>query len=156
VLTLRISHTASRVKVTVEGAGPRHAEERPFSFALSDQDVEDIRWYLEDYRVYPVDPQPKFAKRIERRMSDIGRELFQAVLVGSDAWSAVRVRLADTRIEIETELEDASVPWELLRDPVGPQPRAPTPDVAKRVLQNGFGRRDSAAHRRLHAGLETV
>src|ERR1017187_5552709 len=77
VLTLRISHNASRVKVTVEGDGPRHTDERPFSFSLSDQDAEDIRWYLEDYRIYPVDPTPKIARRIERRMSDIGRELFQ-------------------------------------------------------------------------------
>jgi hypothetical protein len=112
------------VKVTLEGDGPCHAEERPFSFALSDQDAEDIRWYLEDYRIYPVDPQPKFARRIERRMSDVGRELFQAVLAGSDAWSAASGRLADTRIEVDTELEDALVPWELLRDPVADLPLA--------------------------------
>ncbi|MGA2150325.1 MAG: CHAT domain-containing protein [Bryobacteraceae bacterium] len=124
MLTLRIGHTASRVKVTVEGAGPRHTDDRPFSLKLSAQDAEDIRWYLEDYRIYPVDPQPKIAQRIERRMSDIGRELFHAVLAGSKAWSAVSNRLADTRIEIDTELEDALVPWELLRDPVADLPLA--------------------------------
>jgi hypothetical protein len=92
------------------------AEKRPFSFTLSAQEAEDICWYLEDYRIYPVEPTPKTAKRIERRMSDIGRELFRLVLAGSDVWQAVRGRLADTRIEVETELGDALVPWELLRD----------------------------------------
>ena len=120
--TLRISHTGSHVEVTL--AEERLSEKRPFSFALSAQDAEDIRWYLEDYRVYPVDPQPKIAKRIEQRMSEIGRELFQLVLAGSDMWQAVRGSLADTRVEIETELEDALVPWELLRDPVADLPLA--------------------------------
>ncbi|MBZ5729058.1 MAG: CHAT domain-containing protein [Acidobacteriia bacterium] len=122
--TLRISHTATDVEATLEGDGPRLTEKRPFSFTLSAQDAEDIRWYLEDYRIYPVDPMPKTAQRIERRMSEVGRELFHLTLAGSDVWAAVRDRLADTRIEVETELEDALVPWELLRDPVADLPLA--------------------------------
>jgi hypothetical protein len=104
--------------------GEHLSEERPFSFTLSAQDAEDIRWYLEDYRIYPVDPAPKIAKRIERRMSEIGRELFNKVLAGSSVWESVRGRLADTRIEVESELEDALVPWELLRDPIADLPLA--------------------------------
>ena len=70
VPTLRISHTASHVVTTLEGEHLSH--ERPFSFTLSAQDAEDIRWYLEDYRIYPVEPQPKTAQRIERRMGEVG------------------------------------------------------------------------------------
>jgi hypothetical protein len=44
-----------------------------------------------------------------------GGKLFQLVLAESDVWNAARGRLADTRIEIETELEDVLVPWELMR-----------------------------------------
>jgi tetratricopeptide (TPR) repeat protein len=112
------------VEVSLESDGVHLRETRPFSFALSTQEAENIRWYLEDYRVYPVEPTPKTAKRIEQRMGEIGRELFQLVLAGSDVWEAVRGRLADTRIEIETELEDALVPWELIRDPVADLPLA--------------------------------
>jgi len=122
VPTLRISHSGSQVEATLVGEGL--TEKRPFSFTLSAQDAEDIRWYLEDYRIYPVEPTPKTARRIEQRMSGIGRELFQLVLAGSDVWQAVRNRLADTRIEVETELEDALVPWDLLRDPVADLPLA--------------------------------
>ena len=50
--TLRISHTATDVEATLEGDGARLTEKRPFSFTLSAPEVEDIRWYLEDYRIY--------------------------------------------------------------------------------------------------------
>ena len=108
----------------LEGDGPRISDKRPFSFTLTAQDAEDIRWYLEDYRIYPVEPTPKIAKRIEQRMSEAGRELFRLALAGSKVWDAVSDRLGDTRIEVETEVEDALVPWELLRDPVADRPLA--------------------------------
>jgi hypothetical protein len=82
---LRISHAGSHVEATFE----RQSEKRPFSFVLSAQDAEDIRWYLEDYRVYPVDPAPMIAKRIEQRMAEAGRELFRQVLAGSDVWASM-------------------------------------------------------------------
>jgi hypothetical protein len=110
------------VEATLVGEGL--TEKRPFSFTLSAQDAEDIRWYLEDYRIYPVDPAPKIAQRIERRMGEVGRELFKLVLAGSDVWERARRTLGDTRIEVETEVEDALVPWELMRDPVADLPLA--------------------------------
>jgi hypothetical protein len=112
------------VESTWTGDGATVSEKRPFSFSLSAQDAEDIRWYLEDYRIYPVEPTPRIARRIEQRTSEVGRELFKLVLAGSDVWSAVRGRLADTRIEVGAELEDALVPWELMRDPVADLPLA--------------------------------
>jgi hypothetical protein len=122
VPTLRITHAGSQVESSLEGCGPRLIERRPFSFTLSPQDAEDIRWYLEDYRIYPVDPQPKIAARIQQRMDDVGRELFGHVFAGGEVWAKVRGSLGETRIEVETELADALVPWELMRDPVADQP----------------------------------
>ena len=124
MLTLRISHSGSHVEALLDGDGARKNEKRPFSFKLTAQEAEDIRWYLEDYRVYPVDPAPKFAKRIEARMAEAGRELFKLVLEGSDVWHSARRKLHETRIEIETEVEDALVPWELMRDPSADLPIA--------------------------------
>jgi hypothetical protein len=43
-------------------------------------------------------------------MKEVGCELFQKLFDRSDVWQSVRQRLSDTRIEIETELEDALVP----------------------------------------------
>ena len=121
--TLRITHSAGQVEAALEGDGPRKFERRPFTFTLS-LEAEDIRWYLEDYRIYPVEPTPKIAQRIEQRMGEVGRELFKLVLAGSEVWEAVRRNLNDTRIEIETEVEDALVPWELMRDPAADLPLA--------------------------------
>jgi CHAT domain len=130
---LRISHTGSHVETLwvssaggwqAEAPAPPQTDKRPFDFTLTPQDAEDIRWYLEDYRIYPVEPQPKIARRIEQRMKEVGCELFQKLFDGSDVWQSARQRLGDTQIQIETELEDALVPWELLRDPVADLPLA--------------------------------
>jgi tetratricopeptide (TPR) repeat protein len=122
VPTLRIAHIGSHVEAALDS--PQLSEKRPFSFALTPQDVEDIRWYLEDYPIYPVEPAPRIARRIEERMADLGCELFERVLGGSDVWESVRRSLHDTRIEVETEIGDALVPWELMRDPKGDLPLA--------------------------------
>jgi hypothetical protein len=105
------------VEASLECDNPPQIERRPFSFTLTSQDTENIRWYLEEYRIYPSDPAPKIAERIEQRMSDVGRELFRLVLAGTDVWETVRNNLGGTRIEVETEVEDALVPWEMMRDP---------------------------------------
>jgi tetratricopeptide (TPR) repeat protein len=57
-------------------------------------------------------------------MAEAGRELFRQVLAGSDVWAAARHNLSDIRIEIETEVHDALVPWELMREPASDLPLA--------------------------------
>jgi hypothetical protein len=110
-----------RVEVRLEAAGaPRVAESR-FTFDLTAQDREDVRWYLEEFLEYPQEPAPTIAKRVERRIAEIGKELFRGVFQGSDGardlWADVRDRLSDVRVEVVTGVAAAvSLPWELLRD----------------------------------------
>ncbi|MCI0698890.1 CHAT domain-containing protein [candidate division KSB1 bacterium] len=112
-----------RVEVALEGDRlPRQTATSCFDFKLTPQDHEDLRWYLEDYLQYPLDPAPKIAARIEKRMSEVGVELFKAVFQANDdardLWATLRDRLNDTRAEIITEVREATaIPWELLRDP---------------------------------------
>jgi len=112
-----------RIEIALEGGGlPRQTATSYFNFKLTDQDQEDIRWYLEDFLQYPHDPAPKIAARIEKRMAQIGTELFKALFQsGDDArdlWATLRIRLSDTRIEIITTVQEATaIPWELVRDP---------------------------------------
>jgi hypothetical protein len=88
---------------TEEGWAPRLVTVE-FGFSLSDQDREDIRWYLEDYLEFAQDPALRIAARIERRMEAIGDELFRALFQGSDdardLWAALRPRLGEARIEV--------------------------------------------------------
>ncbi len=124
---LRISQTRTddqrhRVQLRLEAKGQAPLEAvSTFAFALTDQDREDLRWYLEDYLVYPMDPAPTIAARIEQRMADLGEQLFREVFQSSedarDLWADLRPRLAKTRVEIATSVQEAtSIPWELLRD----------------------------------------
>ena len=126
--TLRLTQSTEgedkyRVEIALEGDGlPRQTATSRFDFKLTDQDQEDIRWYLEDFLQYPHDPAPRIAARIEERMAEIGTELFMALFQSSDdardLWATLRARLNETRVEIVTTVAQATaIPWELVRDP---------------------------------------
>ena len=94
---LRINHSTQegknhRVELELDDLPGHHAACASFTFGVSRRDQEDIRWYLEDYLDYPFDPAPEIAARVERRMADIGRELFIQVFDstpdGRSLWQA--------------------------------------------------------------------
>jgi tetratricopeptide (TPR) repeat protein len=127
VAVLRLAHRAEGpghvVHVALDGMGAPQSATARFEFGLSAQDREDLRWYLEDYLQYPVDPAPLIARRVEERMAAVGGELFRAVFESSRdtirLWDAVAGSLGGLRVEIAAGVEGAAaVPWELLRDPV--------------------------------------
>ena len=110
---LRLRQTAEggdayRVLLELEANGQRREDTRQFKFKLEAQDQEDLRWYLEDYLQYPLDPAPKIAARIEARMDEIGAELFGAVLAGTSVWGEARHDLAETRVEVVTGVQEAT------------------------------------------------
>jgi tetratricopeptide (TPR) repeat protein len=114
-----------RVVAEFENGGVRRSAESQFELRVSAQDQEDIRWYLEDFLQYPMDPAPAIAARIERRMAEIGVELFTKALGNTPVWQGARHDLSATRVEIETTVKDATaLPWELLRDPEADVPLA--------------------------------
>jgi hypothetical protein len=134
MLTLRLTQTTVdqdkyRVEVALEGEGlPRQTATAQFDFKLSAQDQEDLRWYLEDFLQYPLDPAPTIAARVEGRIAEIGAELFKAVFRAEDArdlWATLRTHLNDTRVEIITGVQEATaIPWELIHDPKTDAPLA--------------------------------
>lgn len=126
--TLRLTQTSLgedryRVEIALERKDkPRRIATCEFSFKLTPQDQEDIRWYLEDYLQYPLDPAPKIAARIEKRMAEIGSDLFKKIFHHNDdtrkLWFTVSDKLNETRVEILTGVEEATtIPWELMHDP---------------------------------------
>jgi tetratricopeptide (TPR) repeat protein len=128
VVTLRLMYrqdpAGQAVELTLDGpGGRRRTVSAPLAFDMTVQDREDVRWYLEDYLQYPVDPAPLVAHRVEALLASLGTDLFTGVFGGADAsslWAEVAGKLADTRIEIEEGAEGTSgIPWELLRDPAG-------------------------------------
>ena len=112
-----------RVDVSLEGDHiPRKTAKADVDFILTPYEQEEIRWYVEDFLLFPFDPAPERAKRVEKRLSEIGVQLFNAIFTANDdvrdMWATIRENLDDTRVEIVTGVAEAtSIPWELIRDP---------------------------------------
>ncbi|HUT89275.1 MAG TPA: CHAT domain-containing protein, partial [Thermoguttaceae bacterium] len=124
---LRITQSAAgegryRAELRLEGDGAPLTAAVEFPFEMTDQDQEDLRWYLEDYLQYPHEPAPTVAARIEERLAELGTGLFRSVFQANDdardLWAVLRGKLDETRVEVITSVEEAtSIPWELIRDP---------------------------------------
>lgn len=110
------------VLIDLDGAGMPQSAATEFAFTLSAQEREDLRWYLEDYLQYPIDPAPVIAQRVERRMRALGGELYTQLFDTNPAarrlWARLEPDLASTRVEVASEVDaDAVLPWELIHDP---------------------------------------
>ena len=133
------SHVTLRLEIPNQPPKEPPAIDLKFDFTLQDQ--EDLRWYLEDYLQYPLEPAPTIAARIESRLAEIGQTLFTSLFHNSDdardLYAQLRDHLPDTRIEIITSVhEAASIPWELLRDPKTDSPLALHAHSFVRTLPN--------------------
>src|SRR5690349_7528995 len=85
---------------------------------ISSRDLEEMRWYLEDFLQHTLDPAPLIAKRIEQRMAEIGVELFTAIFETTNdtrhIWAILSSQLDSSRIEIVTDKATTpTIPWEL-------------------------------------------
>jgi hypothetical protein len=98
----------------------------PFAPEFDRFDLEDIRWYHENYRENWGVSSESMAGRIQRGERNIGEVLHAALFHGPAKPLGERVRGAgsDLRIEIRDEVHDAAVPWELVADPDGGEPLA--------------------------------
>lgn len=143
-----------RVEIALEGDGfPRQTVSADFEFKLTPTDQEELRWYLEESLPTPHDPAHKIAARVEKRMAEIGVELFKSLFKSDDArdmWATIRNHLNDTRIEIVTKVREATtIPWELVCDPKTDTPLAlhahafvrahPQPAQVPKIPQTGSG-----------------
>lgn len=104
---------------------PNQAEleaEAEIEFALTQQEQEDLRWYMEDYLMLAEAVEAVQIEQIEAWMKLRGEELYSKALAANRntqaIWFAIREGLADLRVEIASGIaEAASIPWELMRDP---------------------------------------
>src|ERR1019366_1885224 len=111
--------------VTLGLKRPGQAEleaEANIEFALTPEEREELRWYMEDYLTRPESVQGVQVEQGEQWMKRRGYEPYSKILhanMGTQAvWFPVREQLADLRVEITSGIaEAASIPWELMRDP---------------------------------------
>ena len=117
-----------RIECALDGDGTRRTANVEFEFALTSQEQEQIRWYLEEYAENAHDPAPKIAAKIEARLREIGQQLFAHIFKANDdaikLWNNISDRFEHVRVEIITEAQDAAaLPWELLWDGHAGRPR---------------------------------
>jgi hypothetical protein len=75
-LSLRFSGS-SQVNVSFDGTD---SGALPFENPVTAKDRSDIRWYIETYAAASLEaPDDQEAKRIEARLTEIGKALFKAV-----------------------------------------------------------------------------
>ncbi len=91
---------------------------------LTQQERNELRWYLEEYPMWPYYEFAERAKQIEALLSVIGKRLYQAVFGGFGAMGILQAwRLqpaAQRQISIVSDIPRAlSLPWELLHDEQG-------------------------------------
>jgi tetratricopeptide (TPR) repeat protein len=124
---------------------------------IAPDDDELIRWYLEDYLLYPFDPAPEMAALAERRIQEIGSDLFRQVFEAnqqaSAIWRSIRSTISDTRIEIRGFASQHPVFWEVLRDPLNLVPIA---CAAQTFVHSLGGAEDAGATSRQYSGLRVL
>ena len=83
MLTLRLTQTPlgeDHYQIALELTGddqPRQTATAQVSCTLDAEQMERLRWYLEDYLQFPYDPAPTLAAEVERQIEAIGRDQFQ-------------------------------------------------------------------------------
>jgi hypothetical protein len=105
----RLSRAGYVVELELEGLGPPRSAQARFDLGMSAQDREDVRWYLEDFLQYPVEPAPRTVVRVESRLAALGKEMFTAVFeIRPDCMrlrEAAARALVDTRLEVVADAE---------------------------------------------------
>jgi len=106
-----------------DARGRRLGVEVPFPPFLTDDDYEDLRWYLEEYMELPDGGAVIRAQRIERELERWGQQLYDTLFTVTDNCDFLRELLAGPeprRLTIATQ--DPALlrlPWELMADEAG-------------------------------------
>jgi hypothetical protein len=137
VLSIRHYETAGDrlAELTWNGDEPLQAAQ-PFTPRFDTFDLEDVRWYHENYRRNWRVSSNSAIQRIQRAERNLGEALHGALFRGRAASLAEKVRHAgpDLRVEIRDEVHSAAIPWELISDPEAEQQLALTAASFVRVV----------------------
>lgn len=118
------------IRLTLKRDGQPDLEaEAKIEFSLTPQEQNDLRWYLEDYLQNRGDAEAIVAQQVELLIQSRGEELYEKILAANEntraLWYSIRNELANLRVEVATGIvEAASIPWELMRDPMLKSPIA--------------------------------
>jgi tetratricopeptide (TPR) repeat protein len=131
---------------------PELGGEAAFASPLTTQDLEDLRWYLEDYLIAPFAVYEERGEAIKGKLEGWGEALFGALFgegrAGHDAYTRAREAVGGTELTLMSRSAAfLGLPWELLRDPRREAPLAlelaainrtlPAEGVSAKVVASG-------------------
>ena len=103
-------------------------ENQTFSSPLGNNELEELRWYFEDYLTAPYAVWEEKGKEIESALRPIGERLFKHLFdSGELGRSAYREFANSSNSELwlsSTDPNFLGLPWELIQDPSGDRPLA--------------------------------
>jgi hypothetical protein len=106
-----------------DAGGRRRGVEVPFTPFLTEEDYEDLRWYLEEYMDLPDGGAVVRARRIERDLDQWGRRLYDALFSATDNQEFLKELLdgPEPRRLVLATRDPAllRLPWELMADDAG-------------------------------------
>ncbi len=101
----------------------RDAVEVPFTPFLSEEDYENLRWYLEDFMDLPDGGAVVRARRVERDLDAWGRKFYDGLFPNEESRGLLKGLLDSPEPrELTIATRDAALlrlPWELLADEAG-------------------------------------
>ena len=136
-------------RVTVSALGdaagglPEPGESFTLDWSLDAAEIEDLRWYLEDYLRAPYGVYEQRGEQVTQRLTGWGRAGFAALFErGSRQARDMYVRLRDrggvAEIVVRSSVAELlGLPWELLADPARPAPLALDGVRIRRALPTG-------------------
>lgn len=117
---------SSDMQITVidwpDGGLPEVVAQIPFEWPLSLGELEDLRWYLEDYLRAPFGVYEQRGPQVQDRLAEWGEAVFASVF-GSGSGRDAYVRAQRSSMELvfrSASPELLGLPWELMRERAGP------------------------------------
>jgi hypothetical protein len=127
--------------VALQGDGvvvPALGEAESFEPPLTAKDLEELRYYLEDYLTAPFGVYEERGAHVERTLPAWGAQLFESLFArGRKARDAYERAIDAGRCELWFSSNSPAflgLPWELLQDPARPTPLALAFDAVERTL----------------------
>ena len=123
-LRLEFERAGDQFSLRVERPGTDPKAKLTFDPFLSEDDYEDLRWYLEDYMDLPDGGSVVGAQRIERSLEEWGQKLYADVFDDAVSRQLLTALMADHTHRLLTiatnEPDVLRLPWELMADSRGP------------------------------------
>ncbi|BAY26859.1 TPR repeat-containing protein [Calothrix sp. NIES-2100] len=122
---LRITHQGETIQLSWQRGyeSPRLAPEVRFQQPFDEDNLTDLRWYLEEYLRFPYGIFPDNAAKIEQKLQHWGQELFELVFRSTEKareffQEATREGLDNCELGIISDNATVlNLPWELLYSP---------------------------------------